>query len=73
MSSFAVRLSPRGLTKLHEAYTEWEQEGKLLPGAFEYPPHENDVRTALFEIPPVEWNRLPHFQVRKCRPITHTR
>jgi hypothetical protein len=52
---------------------EWDQEGQLLQGAFEFPPDEDDVRYALFKIPPVEWNRLPHFQVGMgwYRPITH--
>jgi len=37
-------------------------ESTVLPHAFENMPDEDDVRTALFKIPPVEWNRLPHFQ-----------
>ena len=59
-------LDSRTLTfgcKLREQHLEWEHEGQLLPGAFEDPPDEDDVRTALFKVPPVEWNRLPHFQV----------
>jgi len=43
-------------------YIAWRTEGTLLPGAFECAPDEDDVRTALFTTPPVEWNRLPHFQ-----------
>jgi len=48
--------------QLHELYNEARREGTLLPGALERPPAEDDVRTALFKTPPVEWNRLPHFQ-----------
>jgi len=34
----------------------------LLPGAFQLPPDEDDVRYALFKTPPVEWNRMPQLQ-----------
>jgi hypothetical protein len=51
------------LEKLRNYYVEWRAEGTLLPRAFEHPPDEGNVRTALFETPPVEWNRLPHLQV----------
>jgi len=43
-------------------YAEWKAEDELLPGAFDYPPNEDDIRAALFKTPPVEWNRLPHYQ-----------
>ena len=45
---------------LRDKWKEWNKEGELL--AFKYAPDENDVRNALFAVPPVEWNRLPAFQ-----------
>ena len=48
--------------KLRNKWAEWKEEGELLPQAFDHAPNEADVRAALFAIPPVEWNRLPHFQ-----------
>merc|ERR1719502_2253292 len=48
--------------KLRKKHKEWGDDGELLPPAFDHPPDETDVRTALFANPPVEWNRLPHFQ-----------
>ena len=51
--------------KLRKKWAEWKDEGELLPAAFDHAPDEVEVRAALFHTPPVEWNRLPHFQVRK--------
>jgi hypothetical protein len=34
-----------------------------MSSAFPRQPEEDDVRTELFKVPPVEWNRLPHYQV----------
>ena len=51
--------------KLRMKWTEWGEEGELLPTAFDHAPDEAEVRTSLFTIAPVEWNRLPHFQVRQ--------
>jgi len=48
--------------KLRKKHKEWGDEGELLPAAFDHAPDEADVRAALFATPPVEWNRLPHFQ-----------
>ena len=48
--------------KLRQKWAEWKEEGELLPAAFDHAPDETEVRTALFKTPPVEWNRLPHFQ-----------
>ena len=45
--------------KLRKKHKEWGDDGELLPAAFDHPPDETDVRTALFANPPVEWNRLP--------------
>ena len=50
--------------KLRAKWQEWGDERELLPAAFDHAPDEAEVRAALFEIAPVEWNRLPHFQVR---------
>jgi len=48
--------------KLRKKHKEWGDDGELLPAAFDHAPDEAEVRTALFANPPVEWNRLPHFQ-----------
>ena len=48
--------------KLRKKWEEWRADGDLLPAAFDHAPDEVEVRAALFAIPPVEWNRLPHFQ-----------
>ena len=48
--------------KLRKKWAEWKEEGELRPAAFDHAPDEVEVRNALFAIPPVEWNRLPHFQ-----------
>ena len=48
--------------KLRKKWVEWKEEGELLPAAFDHAPDDVEVRTALFATPPVEWNRLPHFQ-----------
>ena len=48
--------------KLRKKWAEWGEEGELLPAAFDHAPDEVEVREALFATPPVEWNRLPHFQ-----------
>ena len=48
--------------ELRHKWAEWREEGELLPSAFDHAPDADDVRAALFAIPPVEWNRLPHFQ-----------
>jgi len=48
--------------KLRKKHKEWGDEGELLPAAFDHAPEEAEVRAALFANPPVEWNRLPHFQ-----------
>ena len=48
--------------KLRKKWDEWRADGDLLPAAFDHAPDEVEVRAALFAIPPVEWNRLPHFQ-----------
>jgi len=48
--------------KLRKKWAEWKEDGELLPNAFDHAPDEVDVRAALFATPPVEWNRLPHFQ-----------
>ena len=48
--------------KLRKKWEEWSVDGDLLAGAFDHAPGEAEVRAALFAIPPVEWNRLPHFQ-----------
>jgi hypothetical protein len=34
----------------------------LAPAAFDHPPSGAEVAASLFAVPPVEWNRLPHFQ-----------
>ena len=47
---------------LRKKWAEWKEEGELLPAAFDHAPDEAEVRAALFKMPPVEWNRLPHFQ-----------
>jgi hypothetical protein len=60
-------LAPSALgCKLHGHYIAWSVDGALLPGALAHPPNEEDVHAALFKVPPVEWNRLPHFQVGSC-------
>ena len=48
--------------KLRKKWAEWKEEGELLAAAFGHAPDEVEVRAALFATPPVEWNRLPHFQ-----------
>jgi len=48
--------------KLRNKWAEWQEGGELLPAAFDHAPDEVEVRAALFAAPPVEWNRLPHFQ-----------
>ena len=48
--------------KLRKKWAEWKEEGELLSAAFDHAPDEIEVRAALFATPPVEWNRLPHFQ-----------
>ena len=48
--------------KLRKKWQEWKDDGDLLPAAFDHAPDEDEVRAALFAVPPVEWNRLPHFQ-----------
>ena len=63
--------------KLPEKWAEWGEDDELIkdehghlaadapPGscvAFDFAPRAVQVRTALFSTPPVEWNRLPHFQ-----------
>ena len=50
-------------------YNEWKTwtSCALLPGAFDHAPDAIEVRAALFTIAPVEWNRLPHFQVASTR------
>ena len=48
--------------KLRKKWAEWNEDGELLAAAFDHAPDEADVRAALFAMPPVEWNRLPHFQ-----------
>jgi len=49
--------------KLRQKWAEWKEEGELLPVAFvDHAPDEVEVRASLFATPPVEWNRLPHFQ-----------
>ena len=48
--------------KLRKKWAEWKDEGELLHAAFDHAPDEAEVRAALFATPPVEWNRLPHFQ-----------
>ena len=48
--------------KLRTKWAEWMEDGDLLPDAFDHAPDETEVRAALFATPPVEWNRLPHFQ-----------
>ena len=48
--------------KLRMKWAEWKEEGELLPASFDHAPDEVEVRAALFATPPVEWNRLPHFQ-----------
>ena len=48
--------------KLRKKWGEWKEDGELLPAAFDHAPGEIEVRLALFATPPVEWNRLPHFQ-----------
>jgi hypothetical protein len=55
--------------KLRKKWVEWKEQGSLLPNAFAHAPDEADVRAALFAIPPVEWNRLPHFQDVTIRKI----
>ena len=47
---------------LQTKWSEWKEDRELLPNAFDHAPDEHDVRAALFATPPVEWNRLPHFQ-----------
>ena len=47
---------------LRKKWAEWKDEGELLPAAFDHAPGDVEVRAALFATPPVEWNRLPHFQ-----------
>jgi hypothetical protein len=61
--------------KLRELSMDWDQDGRLLPGAFDGTPDEEDIRYALFNRAPVEWNRLPHFQVglRRHRPIARNK
>jgi hypothetical protein len=57
-------LAPLALgCKLPGHFATWRAEGVLLPGACDHAPDENNIRAALFKTPPVEWNRLPHFQV----------
>jgi len=48
--------------KLRKKHKEWGDDGDLLLAAFDHAPDEADVRASLFATPPVEWNRLPHFQ-----------
>ena len=48
--------------KLRKKWQEWKDDGDLLAAAFDHAPDEVEVRAALFATPPVEWNRLPHFQ-----------
>jgi len=48
--------------KLRKKHKEWGDDGELLLAAFDHAPDEAEVRAALFANPPVEWNRLPHFQ-----------
>ena len=49
--------------RLRRKWQEWKDDGELLPSAFlSRAPDANDVRAALFSTPPIEWNRLPHFQ-----------
>jgi len=48
--------------QLRAKFAEWSARGTLLPAAFDRSPDENNVRSKLFKTPPVEWNRLPHFQ-----------
>jgi hypothetical protein len=54
--------------QLGDTWAEWKRKGEFIMDAagsriaFEEPPNELEVRSALFATPPVEWNRLPHFQ-----------
>jgi len=48
--------------KLRKKWSEWADEGELLPAAFNHAPDGAECAAALFASPPVEWNRLPHFQ-----------
>jgi len=48
--------------KLCTRWASWKDESELLPTAFDHAPGGADVAAALFSTPPVEWNRLPHFQ-----------
>jgi len=48
--------------KLRKKHKEWGDDGELLTAAYDHPPDEAEVRKDLFATPPVEWNRLPHFQ-----------
>jgi len=50
------------MMQLRKTYNDWSEGCQLLADAFEHPPDEDDVRTALFKTPPIEWNRLPHLQ-----------
>ena len=55
---------------LREKYKEWKDDGELLPGSFDHAPTGAECAAALFAMRPVEWNRLPHFQVhyqQACR------
>ena len=47
---------------IQKQWAKWQEEGQLLPGAFEHAPSGAEVAASLFAVEPVEWNRLPHFQ-----------
>ena len=47
---------------LRKKWKEWGAEDELLPAAFDHAPNGAECAAALFATPPVEWNRLPHFQ-----------
>jgi len=62
---------------LHIKWADWRDEGELIRDtagnlsenavagsciAFNHAADESEVRAGLFDIEPVEWNRLPHFQ-----------
>ena len=48
--------------KLRQKWEEWRAGDELLSAAFDHAPDATEVCEALFAVPPVEWNRLPHFQ-----------
>jgi hypothetical protein len=52
-----------GLSHLWGDWASWK-DCPLLPNAMDHAPDETEVCKALFAKAPVEWNRLPHFQVR---------